>query len=118
MKQVKPDMIVDIRGSIAPITLLKVEEILSSMVAGQVMDVVGDDEETRVDLASIVTNSGHEILSVSDQVESFRILIRKGPDRSEQAGGECVEMAWKDQKKSGDGYPGDDDTGVPLRLGL
>lgn len=74
-------MTVDIRGSIAPITLLKVEEVLSGMVTGQIIDVVGDDEETRVDLASIVTNSGHEILSANEQVEFFRLLIRKGTGR-------------------------------------
>lgn len=78
MKQAEAHVTVDIRGLIAPITLLKVEEILSGMVPGQVMDVLGDDEETRVDLISIVNNSGHELVSVSDQSENFRLLIRKG----------------------------------------
>jgi len=78
MKQAQAHVTVDIRGLLAPITLLKVEEILSGMVPGQVMDVLGDDEETRVDLISIVNNSGHEIVSVSDQPENFRLLIKKG----------------------------------------
>jgi len=82
MKQGQAHVTVDIRGLIAPITLLKVEEILSGMVPGQVMDVLGDDEETRVDLISIVNNSGHELISINDQTENFRLLIRKGtPDR-------------------------------------
>jgi TusA-related sulfurtransferase len=78
MKQAQAHVTVDIRGLIAPITLLKVEEILAGMVPGQVMDVLGDDEETRVDLISIVNNSGHELISINDQPENFRLLIRKG----------------------------------------
>jgi len=82
MRQAQAHVTVDIRGLIAPITLLKVEEILAGMVPGQVMDVLGDDEETRVDLISIVNNSGHELISINDQTENFRLLIRKGtPDR-------------------------------------
>jgi TusA-related sulfurtransferase len=81
MRQAQAHVTVDIRGLIAPITLLKVEEILAGMVPGQVMDVLGDDEETRVDLISIVNNSGHELISINDQKENFRLLIRKGtPD--------------------------------------
>jgi TusA-related sulfurtransferase len=78
MKQAQAHVTVDIRGLIAPITLLKVEEILSGMVPGQVIDVLGDDEETRVDLISIVNNSGHKLISINDQTENFRLLIRKG----------------------------------------
>ena len=76
-KEMRPDMTIDIRGLIVPVSLLKVGNQLADMQAGQVLEVLCNDGDTRTDLVRIVENSANQCLSVRQVSNLFQILIRK-----------------------------------------
>ena len=78
MKNTKPDATIDIRDSIPPVSLLKVENRLADMQCGQLLEVFCGDQETKTDLLSIAKNAGHRCRAVSKASSTFLLLIEKG----------------------------------------
>lgn len=78
MKKVRPDATLDIRDSIAPVSLLKVENQLAEMQCGQLLEVFCGDKETKTDLLRIAKNAGHRCKAVSRASNAFLLLIEKG----------------------------------------
>ena len=72
----------DFRGSITPITLLKVTQTVMKMAPDEVMEIRGSDPETKQDLFRVLPESSYELISMdiseNNASESFyRILLRK-----------------------------------------
>ena len=77
MGDVEKKAVVDIRGSIAPISLLVVEDRLAGMRSGEIVSVLCPDAETKFDLLKIVKNSGHRCIEAADTSGCFRVTIEK-----------------------------------------
>lgn len=73
----KPDRTLDCRGKIYPGPILESERILAEMAAGQILEVVTTDANTRPDLATWAGRVNAEVLAITDEVEgqySFFVL--------------------------------------------
>ena len=77
MNDIERDATIDIRDSIAPISLLMVENQLAKMQSGQVLEVLCDDAETKIDLVRIIKNSGHRCVAVTNTHDCFKLMIKK-----------------------------------------
>lgn len=78
----KVDYRLDFRGSITPITLLKLTQTVMGMAPNEVIEIQGSDPNTKQDLFRVLPASSYELISVDvaeDKTsESFyRILLRK-----------------------------------------
>jgi len=67
----------DLRGMIAPITLLKVTEAFRGLDPGETLEIVGTDGQTRQDLFKILEAPHYELVSSEDDRTCYRILLRK-----------------------------------------
>jgi len=72
----------DFRGSITPITLLKVTQTVMKMAPDEVIEIQGSDPDTKQDLFRVLPESSYELISVDMVVNSdfdsfYRILLRK-----------------------------------------
>jgi TusA-related sulfurtransferase len=77
MKSAKAVAMVDVRNLMAPLSLLKVEDRLSQLARGDVMEVLCADEETKADLLDIMRNSKHPCHEVRKEADHFSLLIEK-----------------------------------------
>lgn len=85
MKNPQPDATIDVRGSMAPVSLLKVGNQLARMARGQTLEVLCGDENTKSDLLDIMHNVQHSCLDVTAIDDYFKVLIQKtGPDVASQ----------------------------------
>ncbi len=72
----------DFRGSITPITLLKVTQTFLKMSPDEVIEIQGSDPDTKQDLFRVLPESSYELISV-DVTETkgsqdfYRILLKK-----------------------------------------
>jgi TusA-related sulfurtransferase len=82
MKPRKADARVDVRNLISPLSLLKVENSLSQLAKGQVMEVLCMDEDTKTDLLVIIRNGNHHCAAVKKRAGYFTLLIEKGEERA------------------------------------
>lgn len=77
----KADIIIDFRGSISSISLLKTTQVFQQMKPFEVMEIVGFDPDTRRDLFKVLPESSYEILTTETEDEStcHQVRIRKRP---------------------------------------
>ena len=76
----KADYTLDFRGTITPISLLKVSQIFREMKPNEVLEIRGHDIDTRTDLFKVLPSSEFELLfmDVDEQNEcEYRIQLRK-----------------------------------------
>jgi TusA-related sulfurtransferase len=74
------DYILDFRGSISSISLLKITRIFNEMKALEIMEILGLDGDTLQDLFKVLANSSYEIVNteaVEEKEDSHRLRIRK-----------------------------------------
>ena len=72
----------DFRGSITPITLLKVTQTIMKMAPDEVIEIQGSDLDAKQDLFRVLPESSYELISVdiTDDKGSgsfYRILLKK-----------------------------------------
>jgi TusA-related sulfurtransferase len=68
----------DLSGVVSPICLLKCKSALSRLNAGEVLEIMVQDEEVVESLSMILKQSEDSIESLRREGECFRISIRKG----------------------------------------
>jgi TusA-related sulfurtransferase len=72
--------ILDFRGSIASISLLKITRIFSEMKALEIMEILGLDPDTLQDLFKVLADASYEIIDtdpVGEKGDFHRLRLRK-----------------------------------------
>jgi tRNA 2-thiouridine synthesizing protein A len=74
---VKPDRTLDCLGLYCPEPVFKTRLELDELKIGEVLEVLADDPAAESDIRSLVKNLEQELVSVTKEGSSVRILIRK-----------------------------------------
>jgi TusA-related sulfurtransferase len=77
----KADVIIDFRGGISPISLLKTTQVFQRMKPFEVMEIRGFDPVTGQDLFKVLPQSSYEVVSMEGGEGSacHQMRIRKRP---------------------------------------
>ncbi|MBI4396165.1 MAG: sulfurtransferase TusA family protein [Elusimicrobia bacterium] len=75
----KVDRTIDARGLLCPMPTVKASFALEKMSSGQTLELLADDPVTKRDLPGWCRDVGHELLSIVEEGEAFRLFIRRGP---------------------------------------
>jgi len=78
MEAIKADKILDAKGLDCPMPLLKAKKTIETMVPGQVLEILGTDEGSKIDLPGWCERVGHTFLGVKEEADYFRFYIKKG----------------------------------------
>jgi TusA-related sulfurtransferase len=70
--------ILDLRGMIIPLTLLKITQRLRKINAGEIMEIIGTDPDTRRDILKVLGIWPCEVMSIRDGNDHYLIRLRKG----------------------------------------
>jgi len=76
----KADHILDLRGIIPPITLLKVSKTFREMKPNEILEIMGRDPDTRRDIFKVLPDVSYELIVIEDLEEehdSYRIRMKK-----------------------------------------
>lgn len=68
----------DCIGLLCPEPLFQTREAMDAMDVGDVLEVLADDPAAEEDLVRFAKRTGHEIISIEDQGDHKRFLIRRG----------------------------------------
>jgi len=77
MSPVTPDVVVDTKGMICPMPVLKAKKALDGLQRGQVLGVLSDDAATRSDIPVLVARLGLELLDTIESSGVIEFYIRK-----------------------------------------
>ena len=73
-----PQESLDCIGLLCPEPLFQTREAMDVMDVGDVLEVLADDPAAEEDLIRFAKRAGHEIISIEDQGDHKRFLIRRG----------------------------------------
>jgi tRNA 2-thiouridine synthesizing protein A len=71
------DVELDTSGLMCPLPLLRLKKALGTMLSGQVVRVLATDPAAVMDFGVFLDQSGHELLSRSEQFGTLVFVIRK-----------------------------------------
>jgi len=75
--KVKPDRTLDCLGLYCPEPIFRTRMELDNMKTGEILEVLADDPAADADIRSLVKRLEQEIISVSKDGNTVRILIKK-----------------------------------------
>jgi tRNA 2-thiouridine synthesizing protein A len=71
------DKDLDVRGLNCPLPILKAKKALTDLTSGQVLRVVATDPGSVRDFAAFSKQTGHQLVSQTEQNKEFTFLLRK-----------------------------------------
>jgi len=77
------DHVLDLRGMIIPLTLLKITQAFRNIHAGDTIDIFGSDPDTRRDFLKVLGTTSCEVLHIKNEKDGYLIRLRKGTPRKE-----------------------------------
>ncbi|MEM2118639.1 MAG: sulfurtransferase TusA family protein [Candidatus Bathyarchaeia archaeon] len=75
--KVKPNRKLDCLGLYCPEPVFRTRMELDELQIGEVLEVVADDPAAEEDIQSLVRNLGQQLLDLTKEGNTIRILIRK-----------------------------------------
>jgi len=78
MDTIKVAKTVDAKGLDCPMPLLKAKKAIEALESGQVLEILGTDEGSKIDLPGWCERVGHTFLGAEDEEKFFRFYIKKG----------------------------------------
>jgi TusA-related sulfurtransferase len=73
----KADDTLDALGLLCPVPIIKTKIRLGEMEAGQVLEVLADDEGFLIDLPAWCQKTGNEFLGIEKEVDFFKGYVRR-----------------------------------------
>lgn len=78
MERIKADRTLDAKGLECPMPLLKAKKAMTALETGQVLEIIGTDEGSKIDLPGWCERVGHSYLGVIEEADFFKFYIKKG----------------------------------------
>jgi tRNA 2-thiouridine synthesizing protein A len=82
MAAIKEDKVLDARGLLCPMPVVKAGKEMKGMVAGQVLKVLATDRGAIADFPAWAEDSGNELVEWHDEGGTLVFFVRKGDGES------------------------------------
>lgn len=76
-RDVKPDHVLDCRGLLCPLPVIKATKAIKSLAVGQVLEMLATDPGSKPDMLAWSKQTGHELLGIREEDGVFRFLVRR-----------------------------------------
>ena len=74
------DQVVDCRGALCPMPIIRLRQAIDDMDVGQVVKVLATDPASVEDMPAFARNTGHELLESGSSGGIFEYYFRKAED--------------------------------------
>ena len=78
MDSIKADKTLDAKGLDCPMPLLKAKKAIDGLERGQILEILGTDAGSKIDLPGWCDRVGHTFLGVKEAINYFKFYIKKG----------------------------------------
>ena len=77
LKKLKPDKVVDARGTSCPGPLLAAKRAITEVPVGGILEVLSSDPGTKRDLPIWAKKVGHQFLGVIEEAGYWRLFVKR-----------------------------------------
>jgi tRNA 2-thiouridine synthesizing protein A len=74
---VKPDVILDLKGLLCPMPVVKLQLAVKKLQAGQVVEGIATDPGVMADIPAWARTSGNELVSIEQQGKEYHFVVKK-----------------------------------------
>lgn len=67
----------DMTGYFCPEPVIRVNEAIGDVGVGELLELLADDPSSKPDIQSWTKRTGHELISIEEDGDVFRFLIRR-----------------------------------------
>lgn len=75
--EIMPDSVLDVRGEICPIPLIRTKKQIDQMASGEILKVITNTPEAPQNIDAWTKKSGDRILGVENEGNTFVIYLKK-----------------------------------------
>ncbi len=75
-----PDVILDAKGLICPLPVLRARKAIKSLAPGQILEIHATDPAARLDVPHFCDATGHELIETLEEGEVLIFRIRKAAE--------------------------------------
>lgn len=77
MTKIKADLVIDAKGLVCPMPVLKTKKALDGISPGQILEVIASDVASKADITALLNRLGHELIEIREGDGIISFLIRK-----------------------------------------
>ncbi|RPI37688.1 MAG: sulfurtransferase TusA family protein [Nitrospiraceae bacterium] len=77
MADIKVDLLLDTKGMICPLPVIKTKKAIDTLQSGQVLEVTATDPRSKSDIPAFLKRLGHELLKANEERGAVTFYIRK-----------------------------------------
>ena len=77
LDNIKVNKTLDAKGLDCPMPLLKAKKAMDALESGHILEIIGTDEGSKVDLPGWCKRVGHSFLGVKEEANFFKFYIKK-----------------------------------------
>ncbi len=77
MSDVKPDQVLDLKGLLCPMPVVKLSIAIKKLTQGQVIEGIATDPGVMADIPAWARTSGNELLSIQQQGKEYHFIVKK-----------------------------------------
>ena len=78
MAEIKEDAVLDARGLLCPMPIVKTAKAIKELEPGQVLKLVATDRGSVADVPAWAESTGNELLEWHEEGQDFIFFVRKG----------------------------------------
>jgi tRNA 2-thiouridine synthesizing protein A len=75
--QVKPDQVLDMKGLLCPMPIVKLSIAIKKLNAGATVEGIATDPGVMADIPAWARTSGNELLSIAQQGKEYHFIVKK-----------------------------------------
>jgi tRNA 2-thiouridine synthesizing protein A len=76
-EQIKADLVLDLKGLLCPLPIVKLSQAIKDLPIGAIIEGVATDPGVMADVPAWAKASGQELISIEQQGKEYRFVIKK-----------------------------------------
>ncbi|WP_040215218.1 sulfurtransferase TusA family protein [Clostridium polynesiense] len=80
MENIKADTILDARGMVCPMPIVKTKKKIKDLHAGEILEVLATDRGSKADIKAWAESTGHQYLGTIEEGDVLKHYLRKSSD--------------------------------------
>jgi tRNA 2-thiouridine synthesizing protein A len=77
MPGIKVDLLLDTKGMVCPLPVIKTKKAIDTLQSGQLLEVTVTDRRSQSDIPTFLKRLGHELLLANEERGVVKLYIRK-----------------------------------------
>ena len=74
---IKPDVVLDLKGLLCPMPVVKLQLAVKKLQAGQTIEGVATDPGVMADIPAWARTSGNALMSIEQQGKEYHFIVKK-----------------------------------------